>query len=431
MSQTRQGDQMSRTVISGARVFDGESDDIQVADVVLSGGRIVDVGLDLDGDVRVDASGLTVLPGLIDAHVHLMLTSLDMMKMLNRPFSYNFFVALQHLRVTLDCGITTVRDASGADRGIQSAQADGVIEGPRIQISVIALSQTGGHGDRWVPSGNFLDVVPPYPGRPSAIVDGPDEMRRKVRELVRAGANVIKVNTSGGVFSPTDNPSHGHFRDIELEVEVEEAEAAGIYAMAHAIGNAGIKSAVRAGIRSIEHGNELDDEAIEMMLAKGTWLVPTLGVLDFIIATAEQGASLPEAILTKAYHAREAKRDTFRKAAEAGVRIAMGSDSAAEAHGNNLIELRLMHEQGLAPIDCLRAATSSAAKLMRLEDEIGRVAPGMHADLTLIEGDPFDFAAYPSNVTAVYQGGRLVRGGQPASKNSPEISPKGVANATL
>jgi imidazolonepropionase-like amidohydrolase len=399
----------TRLVLRGGQVFDGTGAAPQAADVALVGERIVAVGTGLDGDEEVDVTGSTVLPGLIDAHVHVVLGSIDLMKNLNTPFSYQFYVAEQNLRRTLDVGITTVRDASGADLGIQRAVDDGLIDGPALHISIIALSQTGGHGDHWMPSGNCPEVLQVHPGRPSGVVDGPDEVRRRVRELLRNGANVIKVNTSGGVFSARDDPRHAHFTMAELEVMTEEAARAGSYVMAHAHGADGIKNAIRAGVRSVEHGTELDDEAIELMLANGTWLVPTLGVGQFIIDMIEAGASVPAGIAEKAVANVALRADSFRRAVAAGVRIAMGSDSAGESHGNNLVELRLMHEMGMAPEAVLHAATGSAAELMGIADRVGAVRPGGQADLTVVGGDPYDFAGYPANVRRVYRKGRLVR----------------------
>jgi imidazolonepropionase-like amidohydrolase len=153
---------------------------------------------------------------------------------------------------------------------------DGLIEGPRMRIAITILSQTAGHGDGWLPSGLHAPLLVSHPGRPSGIVDGPEEMRKRVREIIRAGASVIKVCTSGGVLSPRDNPRHAHFRADELAVLMTEAAAAGLPVMAHAQATDGIKAAVRAGVRSVEHGIYLDDEAIAMMLEAGTWLVPTL-----------------------------------------------------------------------------------------------------------------------------------------------------------
>ncbi|MBX3093825.1 MAG: amidohydrolase family protein, partial [Cryobacterium sp.] len=201
---------MARVLFKGGSIFDGTGAPIVSGDVAIDGESIVAVGADagLPGDDVVDATGLTILPGFIDAHTHVCLTSIDAMQNLNTPFSYQFYLAEKILEKTLDVGITYARDASGADLGIQQAIEDGLIDGPALHISIIALSQTGGHGDHWVPSGNAPEVFMEHPGRPSGVIDGVDEARKRTRELLRNGANQIKVNTSGGVFSPRDDPSH-------------------------------------------------------------------------------------------------------------------------------------------------------------------------------------------------------------------------------
>jgi imidazolonepropionase-like amidohydrolase len=402
---------MSKTLLTGCRIFDGTGSDLRNQDLLIEGEtlRLVGPGAEAGADETVDLAGATVLPGFIDSHVHVCLSTLDLIANLGYPFSYQFFLAERNLRRTLDVGITTVRDASGADLGIQRAVDDGLIDGPALRISIIALSQTGGHGDHWLPSGNVPEVLKAHPGRPSGIVDGPDEARKRVRELIRDGANFIKVNTSGGVFSPRDNPAHAHFTQEELDAIVGEAARVDIPSMAHAHGAAGIKAAVRAGVRSIEHGTELDDEAIKLMLDNGTWLVPTLGVSQFIIDRIDQGAAVAPGIAEKAKSNHQLRADSFRRAVEAGVRVAMGSDSAAEMHGGNLIELRLMHEGGMAPLQVLEAATRSSAELLGIDDRVGTIADGKQADLVVVGGDPLDFAAYPGNVRRVYRRGRLVR----------------------
>lgn len=335
-----------------------------------------------------------------------------MMKRLTNPFSYQFYQAGANLKATLDLGITTIRDASGADLGVQQAVEDGLIAGPRMQISVTAISQTGGHGDGWMPSGITVGGRVSYPGRPSGIVDGPEEMRRKVRELIRSGANVLKVFTSGGVLSPRDNPRHGHFRDDELEVLVAEANAAGIYVMAHAQATPGIKAAVRAGIRSIEHGVFLDEEAVEMMIERGTWLVPTLIAPVSVIESAEEGAALQPAVLAKAREVLASHQEAFALAVGAGVKIAMGTDSGVGPHGTNLRELALMKAGGMSAVDVLVATTRSAAQLLGLDDELGTIEEGKRADLVIVRGDPFDFEHLKENVAAVYKDGNLVSSGQ-------------------
>ena len=399
---------MTRTVYRGGSVFDGSGSEPRPADVTVEDGRVVDVGPGLDGDEAVDATGRTILPGLFDCHVHVVLGTIDTWQIVNQPFSYRFFLAARHLLATLEAGVTSVRDAGGADLGIKEAVANGLISGPRMQVSLMMLSQTGGHGDDWHISGAEVPLLPSYPGMPAAIVDGPDEMRRKVRELHRAGADVVKVATSGGVVSPRDDPRHAHFRTAELDVLVEEATAAGMFVMAHAQAADGIKNAVRAGIRSIEHGIFLDEEGIGLMLERGTWLVPTLVAPHGVIEAAEAGAPIPANVLDKARSVVEIHREAVRTAIGAGVRIAMGTDSGVTPHGRNLRELALMAELGMSPAAVLEASTRSAAQLLGVAEERGTIEPGKLADLVLVDGDPFAFDTLPDRISSVWLAGRQV-----------------------
>lgn len=399
---------MSRMVFRGGRVFDGTGSDPAPADVVVEDGRIVDVGSGLDGDESTDLAGRTILPGLFDCHTHVTISHVDLWRVAQQPFSYVFYEAARNLAATLRIGITSIRDAGGADLGIRQAVDDGLIAGPRMQISIIMLSQTGGHGDDWYPSGAEIPLMIPHPGRPSGLVDGQDEIRHKVRELVRMGADVIKVATSGGVLSPRDDPRHAHFRPAELETLVDEATAAGIFVMAHAQGGDGIKNAVRAGIRSIDHGIYLDDEAIELMKARGTWFVPTLVAPQGVIDAAEAGVPLPPAVVDKARAVVEIHRSAFRHAVEAGVRIAMGTDSGVTPHGRNLRELALMADGGMRPAAVLEATTRSAAQLLGVDGERGTIEPGKLADLVVVSGDPYDFTDLGDRVESVWKAGRQV-----------------------
>ncbi|HWD04917.1 MAG TPA: amidohydrolase family protein [Amycolatopsis sp.] len=396
---------MTRTVFTGGTVFDGTGSAPAEADVVVENGRIVDVGTGLDGDRGVDCTGATLLPGLFDCHVHVTVSELGLLQRVQKPFSYQFYEAARNLWTTLKLGITTVRDAAGADLGIKQAVADGLIPGPRLQIAISLISPTGGHGDGWLPSGHCVPLSLPHPGRPDSTADGPDEMRRVARTLLRAGADVLKVCTTGGVLSPRDDPRHSQFTLEELDVLVTEAQLQGRTVMAHAQGAEGIKSAVRAGIRSIEHGIYLDDEAIELMLARGTWLVPTLVAPVNVIRAADAGVSLPDVVVQKAKEVAEVHADSVRRAVAAGVRIAMGTDSGVGPHGTNLEELQLMHECGMTPADVLAAATSSSARLLGLDGELGRLAPGHRADVVVVSGDPYDFGALAANVREVWQDG--------------------------
>jgi imidazolonepropionase-like amidohydrolase len=400
-----------RTLFAGARVFDGTGAPLARADLVIEGDRIVDLGVDLDGDNVVDATGQVLLPGLFDCHTHVLsshVDTLDDVRMMQTPFSYRFYQAGVHLAATLRQGITTIRDAAGADMGVREAVDDGLLTGPRMLIAITMLSQTGGHGDHWMPCGGQLPRNLPYPGRPDAIVDGVDQMRLRVRELVRAGADVIKVATSGGALSPSDEPDQRQFSDAELAVLVQEATAAGRHVMAHAHGLEGIKAAVRAGVRSVEHGTLLDTEAIGMMLEAGTWLVPTLSAPIGLLDAEAEGIPVPALAVRKTKEIIEQHRSSFRQALDAGVRVAMGTDSGVGPHGRNLRELKLMAEGGMDPAAVLVATSSSAARLLRLDQELGTLEPGKRADVVVVDGDPFDFATLPDRIAAVYKDGRLV-----------------------
>ncbi|MCW2535687.1 MAG: putative Imidazolonepropionase [Modestobacter sp.] len=402
---------MTRRVFTGGQVLDGTGAPAAPADVAVQDGRVVEVGPGLDGDESVDCTGATLLPGLFDAHVHVMMSGVDTLRLLQTPFSYGFYEAVHNLRRTLALGITSVRDAGGADLGVAQAVRDGLIAGPRMQIAISMLSQTGGHGDGWHVCGSEMPLMGPHPGRPRTIVDGADEMRRTVRQLLRAGADVLKVATSGGVLSARDDPRHPHFRAAELDVLVEEAEAAGVAVMAHAQGAEGIKAAVRAGIRSIEHGIFLDDEAIDLMLQRGTWLVPTLAAPRAVLAAAAAGASLPVAVIEKARDVQAVHDASVAKAIAAGVKVAMGTDSGVGPHGDNLSELSLMADCGMTPEQAWHATTLSAAELLGVAGELGSLEPGKRADVVVLDGDPTDLTGLSGRIREVYRDGELVAAG--------------------
>ena len=386
---------MSRVVFHGGQVFDATGvspDPPRSADVVVEDGRIVEVGPGLDGDDGVDCSGKTLIPGLFDCHTHVMVSHFDLWEMVHTPFSLQFFEAKVNLEATLAAGITTVRDAGGADLGVKTAVERGFVNGPRMQISITMLSQTGGHGDKWMVCGGGLPTPfgLSHPGKPSGLVDGPEEMRKKVRELIRAGADVIKVATSGGVLSPRDDPRHGHFRHDELAVLVGETNAAGIFVMAHSQATEGIKSSIRAGIRSIEHGIYLDDEAIELMLEWGTFLVPTLMAPMGVVELAAAGAMVSASSLRKAEMVMATPRRLDPRPR---------STPGEGGHGHRLRRhpprqqpprLALMVEHGMTPAGALVAASRTAADLMGVSDELGTIEPGKRADLVVVDGDPLE-----------------------------------------
>jgi imidazolonepropionase-like amidohydrolase len=397
-----------RTVFHGGRVFDGTGSPAADGDVAIEDGRIVEVGAGLDGDEGIDCAGATVIPGLFDCHIHLMgRYDDDELTLAHRPFSYQFYVAPENMMITLRQGITSVRDAGGTDAGVKKAVEDGLIPGPRMQVSITMLSQTGGHNDQWLPSGGYSADWAPYPGFPEGRCDGIDGVRAKVREVIRAGADVIKIASSGGFFSPTDDPMHPHFSQDELDTIVATAADLDRWVMSHAHSPEAIKRAVRAGVRSVDHGTFLDADCAEMMVEAGTWLVPTLTAGDTTEELARDEKLAPE-IRAKFEGLGRPEFDAFRLAAEAGVKVAMGTDCPVAPHGWNLNELTHMAANGFTPEQALHAATMSAAELMGWDDRLGSLEPGKIADVVVIRGDALDFDGLKDRIEQVWKDGARV-----------------------
>jgi len=393
---------VTRTLFAGGRVFDARSGTVGAADVVVEDGRVVEVGPRLDGDEAVDVSGRLVLPGLFDCHVHLAASTLDIGAAVYDPVSLRHYNAVANLRRTLDVGVTTVRDAGFVDQGVKVAVERGLVPGPRVRLAVNMVSQTGGHGDDWTPGGVGW---PEDAGIPEALVDGVDSARRVVRLLVRAGADQIKVATTGGGLSAHTDPHVAQLREDELAEIVAEAAAAGRYVMAHAHSAAGVIAAVRAGVRSIEHGTLLTEEAVGLMAERGTYLVPTMSAPYGVIAAGEQGASLPPGGVEKARELIEHHAASVRLAHEAGVPIAMGTDAPVSPHGQNLGELGHLVRAGLTPAEAWQSTTLTAARLMRLDDELGSLEPGKRADLVVLAGELDDLEKLPARVEQVWKDG--------------------------
>ena len=376
---------------------------------VTASGRRALIAVPADAD-RVDASGLMVLPGLIDCHVHLtsLGDGLDFTRTLTTPPTFELMSAVQSARRTLDAGFTTVRDAAGSPAGIRMAIEAGYFPGPRMYVTISALSQTGGHTDLHFMCGADLDI--PLPDRPHWVVDGVEPMRLRVRELIRAGADWIKLCTSGGVLSPGDQPHHAALTLDEIKAAVGEAAAQGRKVMAHAQANAGIKNALRGGVATIEHGIWLDGDAIEMMLDGGNVLVPTLVAPQWVIRHAEAG-KMPAFAADKARAVIVDHSTSIRQAIEAGVKIAFGTDSGVGPHGTNGEEFLLMHALGMEPIDCIRSATTVAAATIGMPG-VGQLKEGSWADLIGVPGDPLadlTLVARPENIHLVVKGGEVVK----------------------
>lgn len=399
---------MTRVVLSGGEIFDGTGRPPFVGDIAIENSRIIEVGEALQGDEVHDVSGKLITPGLIDSHAHALFNGMDVVKTQQQPFSLQFFEAGHNLKTILDSGVTSMRDAGGIDLGVKTAVEQGLIEGPRLKIAVTVLSQTGGHVDGWNVHGDHQRLMVPHPGRPDTVVDGVDDMRKRVREVIRAGSDTIKICSSGGVMSTRDDPRHSQFSIDELYVCVDEARAAGQDVLAHAQGAAGIKNALRAGVRSIEHGIFIDEECIELFLDTGAWLVPTLLAPTALIEAIEAGMRVAPEMEAKARSVIDTHLESVRRAHQAGVKIAMGTDGGVFAHGQAPRELSIMMRAGLSAQEVLIAATSSAAELLRIDEEVGTIEVGKSADLLVLGGDAWDLDHFGENIEAVLQAGKEV-----------------------
>ncbi len=396
-----------RIAIRGARVIDGCGGTHDRATVLISGDRIDAVYPDGGGPRRrgtrvIDARGMTLLPGLIDCHVHLGLgADPDVVRTVcDEAASLTLLKAVGFARATLDAGFTTVRDLGYRDHGIfalKQAIDAGLLPGPRIVAAGLVICMTGGHA-------SFI-------GRQA---DGPAEVIAAVRDQLRAGAGVIKFIASGGVLSPGTSPEHPQFTPEELTAGMAEARRAGCRVAAHAHGAAGMKQAILAGAHSIEHGTMLDDEAADLMRTHGVVLVPTLSALA---TTAEVAPScgVPASVREKARAMRGRHERSFKHAHRGGLAIALGTDAGTpfNAHGENAQELERMVALGMSPMEALVAATRAAAELMGLADRLGTIEHGKMADLVLVEGNPLTRIAVlrdPARIAGVMKGGRFVSG---------------------
>lgn len=406
---------MIRAVYADGLLDPASGETTREAVVVIQDGRVTQAGarsaIHVPHDAEaIDAAGLTVLPGLIDCHVHLtnLGEGLDFARELTTPPTLELMRAVRAARRTLDAGFTTVRDASGTPAGVRMAIDAGYFPGPRMFVTVSALSQTGGHTDSHFMCGADLDI--PLPDRPYNVVDGVEAMRLRVREVIRAGADWIKLCTSGGVLSPGDQPHHSALTLDEIKAAVQEAATQGRKVMAHAQANSGIKNALKGGVATIEHGIWLDGDAIEMMLDGGNALIPTLVAPRWVVRHAEAG-KMPAYAADKARAVIADHTANIRQAVEAGVKIAFGTDTGVGPHGSNGEEFLLMHELGMEPLACIRAATTVAAETIGMRGA-GTLAPGSWGDLIAVAGDPLSdlgLLARAENIRLVVKGGEVVK----------------------
>ena len=394
----------TRTVVKAGRLLDvrtGKTLTNQV--IVIEGGKIVSVGPDAGtaGDATViDLSGKTVLPGLIDAHTHITFDPKFGYDRLAISTPREALIGAKNARVTLLAGFTTIRNLGAteyADIALRDAINAGDVPGPRIDASGPALSITGGHCD---------DNLLPYSWHATAagVADGVENVQHKVREIIKYGADVIKVCATGGVLSLGDDPQHSQFTQAELAAIVADAHRLGRKVAAHAHGAEGIRWAAEAGVDSIEHGSYIDDAAIAAMKQHGTYLVPTLYLEDFFLENAPKMGVSP-AVYKKGLEVMAVAKKNVTHAYASGVKPALGTDAAVYPHGLNAHEFAAMVQVGLTPLQAIQSATVNDADLLGWSDKVGVLEPGHFADIIAVDGDPLQDVTTLERVKFVMKGG--------------------------
>lgn len=398
-------------VLRHGAVCDVAAREARPLDVLLVDGTIVEVGSKVSAPpsaLEVDASGLHLVPGLIDSHVHVTAGSADLGAMAEDS---PYYVAAQTstiLRAMLHRGFTTVRDVGGADFGIAAAVGEGLWAGPKVHFGGKALSPTGGHADLRGPGRQVLDNHTCCPNI-GTVTDGVDGVRRAARNQLRTGAHHIKLMLSGGVASPTDRVDSLQFSGDEVRAAVEEADNANRYVTGHAYTARAVNRGLRLGVRCIEHGNLIDDESVRLFLKHEAFLVPTLVTYAYLHSEGA-AAGLPPASQAKVAHVLEAGLHALDRAAKGGVRIAFGTDllGSMQPHQSEEFQIRA---QVQSPAEVLASATLVGAQLLGREGELGVIAEGACADLLLVEGNPLQDAsvlAEPGrNLRMVIQDGRV------------------------
>lgn len=405
----RAADSSPPVVVKAARLIDGRGDRaIAPAAILIEGDKIVQVGssVAVPANARViDLGSATVLPGLIDVHDHLTaipenLGYRGLGVSVPREALYGASNALRTLRA----GFTSVRNVGAsnfADVALREAIDAGEIPGPRLLVSGPPLGITGGHCDN-----NLLPSE--FHFREGGVADGPWEARAKVREVIKYGADLIKICASGGVLSKGDQPGTPQYAPEEMKELIVEAHRLGRKVAAHAHGTQSIKEAILAGVDSIEHASLVDDEGIRLAREHGTFFVMDIYNDDFILQMGEKAGMLPESI-EKEKKLGRLQRENFRRAVAGGVRMAFGTDGGVYPHGDNAKQFAYMVEYGMKPIDAIRAATVNAAELMGWKDRVGSVEPGKLADLVAVSGDPLTDIRALEKVGFVMKGGAVVK----------------------
>jgi imidazolonepropionase-like amidohydrolase len=407
---------MDAVTIENATVFDSTgAEPMEGVRLVVADGRIADIGRGKNAaaseGITIDAKGRTVMAGLIDAHVHIGAIDVNILEQhRNYRTSHAALLMGNILGRTLLQGYTTVRDAGGCDAGFKTAIERGDVRGPRLLVANAPISMTGGHADwrRSTESGNVLECCSQV-GMKSIVADGIEEVRKAVRENIRTGADQIKVMASGGAMSPADELDTVQYSVEELRMAVQTAEAAGKYVMAHAYSSSAVRNCIAAGVRSIEHGNLIDEATAKEMAAEGTYLVPTLSTYELLY---EEGSShgVPRENLQKILMAHERGLQALEYAYRAGVTIASGSDLLGDMYVHKNRELELKAE--VMPADeVLISTTRTNAELIGLSDDLGTVEVGKVGDLIVVDGQPWmdvSVLGKPSGIPVVIQAGQVI-----------------------
>src|SRR6266542_1502297 len=386
---------MAITVLANAFLIDCTGKEpVDGAAVVIEGERIEDVIRSgkvgpLEGEVEtLDLKGRTLMPGLTDAHVHVCAVEGNIAEQhRHNPPSLVIAKALRRIEQALMQGYTTVRDAGGADYGLREAVSSGLFPGPRMLVSGRVLSQTGGHGDKRRRS-EWIEPFDSCVGMVGVIADGPDEVRKAAREQIRHDIDQLKIMASGGAMSPSDELDTTQYTVEEMRAAVEEARAVGKYVLAHAYSGSAVRAALQAGVRSIEHGNLIDEAGARDIKKAGAYLVPTMVTYE-VISREGKGYGITEHQMQKINMAREKSVRGLAHAYRAGCKIGSGSDLLGDMQAHRTVELELKG-QVMKPMEVLLSATRVNADLFRMDKEIGSVEPGKYADLIVIKGNPLE-----------------------------------------